>query len=99
MPTAADDDVVVYSDAERLRGIDDVLGDGDVSFGWGRVARRVVVHQDQRGGAQLQRALDDLAGIDRRMVDRAALLLLVGDQRVLAVEEQEMEFPELCRCV
>jgi len=52
----------------------------------------VVVHQDERGGAQLERALDHLAGIDRRVVDRAALLLLVGDQRVLAVEEQEVEF-------
>ncbi len=57
------------------------------------------MHQDQRRSAQLERALDHLAGIDRRVIDRAALLLLVGDQRVLAVEEQEMELPELCRCL
>ena len=36
-------------------------------------------------------ALDDLARIDRRVVDRAALLDLVGDQHVLAVEEEDAE--------
>jgi hypothetical protein len=33
------------------------------------------------------------------VIDRAALLLLVGDQRVLAVEKEEVELPELCRCL
>jgi hypothetical protein len=33
------------------------------------------------------------------VVDGAALLLLVGDQRILAVEEQQMKLPELCRCL
>jgi hypothetical protein len=33
------------------------------------------------------------------MVHGAALLLLMGDQRVLAVEEQQVELPELCRCL
>jgi hypothetical protein len=55
----------------------------------------VVVHQDQRRGAELQRALDDFASIDRGMVDGVALLLLVSDQRVLAVEEQEVELPSI----
>jgi hypothetical protein len=99
MPATADDDVVVHGDAERLGGADDVLGDGDVGLRGGRVARGVVVHQDERRGAQLQRALDHLAGIDRRVVDSAALLLLMRDQRVLAVEEEEVEFPVLCRCL
>src|SRR5260370_41301422 len=36
-------------------------------------------------------ALDDLARIDRRVVDGAALLDLVGDQHVLAVEEEDAE--------
>src|SRR6476660_8466513 len=34
----------------------------------------------------------DLARIDRRMVDRAALLPLMLDQLVFAVEKQQMEF-------
>lgn len=95
MPPAANDDVVVDGDPQRRCGLDDVFGDGDVGLRRGRVARRVVVHQDERRGAQLKRALDDLAGIDRRVVDRAALLLFVGDQRVLAVEEQQVKLLDL----
>ena len=79
MPAPADDHVVVHGDPERLPGVDDILGDGDVGLRRCRVARRMVVHQDQRRRAQFQRSLDDLAGVDRRVVDRAALLLLVGD--------------------
>ena len=56
----------------------------------------MVVHQDQRGRIQLERAFDDFAGIDRGVVDRPALLPLVPDQRVLAVEKQQVKFPELC---
>ena len=55
----------------------------------------MVVHEDQRRRAQLQGALDDFAGVDGRVIDRAALLLFVRDQRVLAVEEQQMELLDL----
>ncbi len=68
---------------------------GDVGLGRGRVARGVVTHQDQRRRAQLQRAFDHLAGVDRRVVDGAALLLFVGDQPVLAVEEEQVKLPVL----
>jgi len=98
MPAAADNHMVVHCYPKRLAGADDVLGHRDVGLGWGRVARRMVVHQDQGRGAQFERTFDHLAGIDRGVVDGTALLLLVGDQRVLAVEEQQMELPELCRC-
>ena len=96
---AADDQVVVHRDAERLGGVDDVARDGDVGLRRGRVAGRMVVHQDQGGGVQFEGALDDLARVVRRVVDRAALLPLVFDQHVLAVEEQQVKFPELCRCL
>jgi len=33
------------------------------------------------------------------VVDRAALLLFVFEQRVPAVEEQDVKLPELCRCL
>src|SRR6516162_10525142 len=55
----------------------------------------MVVHQDQRRGAELERALYHLASIDRRMVDGAALLTLVLDEHVLAIEQQEMELLNL----
>jgi hypothetical protein len=66
---AGDDQVVVQDDPERGGGLLDVLGHRDVGFGRGRVARGVVVHQDQYGGAELERALDNLARVDRGVVD------------------------------
>jgi hypothetical protein len=42
------------------------------------------VNHDERRGAEVEGALYHLAGIDRRVVDRAALLPLVGDERALA---------------
>src|SRR5271169_1145556 len=55
----------------------------------------MVVHQDQRRGAEFERALDHLAGIDRGVVDRAALLALVLEQHILAVEKQDVELLDL----
>src|SRR5439155_19030967 len=95
MAVAPDDDMVVQYHAERGRCSFDVLGYGDVGLRRGWVARGVVVHQDQCRGAEIERALDDLARVDRRMVDRAALLALVFDQYVLAVEEQDVELLDL----
>ena len=74
-----------------LAGLDDRLGHVDVGARRRRIARRVVVDEDDRGGRQFQRALDHLARIDRRVVDRAGLLHFVGDQGVLLVEEQDAE--------
>ena len=47
--------------------------------------------EDDRGRRELERPLDHLARIDRRVVDRADLLHLVGDQHVLLVEEEDAE--------
>ena len=52
----------------------------------------MVVHQDDRGGAQLQRPLDHFARIDGRVIDGAAILHLVGDQMIFAVQEEDAEF-------
>jgi hypothetical protein len=52
------------------------------------VSSRILVHQDERGCRQFQRALDHLARIDRRMIDGADLLHLIGDQLVALVEKQ-----------
>jgi len=92
---AADNDMVVQYHAERGGGLLDILGHGDVGLGWGRIARRMIVHQDQRRGAELERALDDLARIDRRMVDGSALLAFILDQYILAIEEQDVELLDL----
>ena len=49
------------------------------------------MHEDHGGRGQFQRALDHLARIDRRVVDRAGLLHLVGDELVALVEKQDAE--------
>jgi hypothetical protein len=77
VPAAADDDVVVQRNAERSGGLNDVFGDRDIRLRRCRVAGWMVVYDDQRRGTELERALDDLACVDRRMVDGAALLTLV----------------------
>src|SRR5204863_72548 len=77
------------------RKLDDLSGHRDVRLRGGRVARGMVVHQDQGRRLQLERALDDLAGIDRRVIDRTALLPFVPDQHVLAVEKQDVELLDL----
>jgi hypothetical protein len=40
---------------------------------------------------ELERAFDDFAGVDRRMIDRAALVPLVLDQCILAIQKEYME--------
>lgn len=65
---------------------------GDVGLGGRGIAAGMIVHQDKGGGAMFQGALDDLAGIDRGMIDRAFRLHLIGDQDILAVEIQHPEF-------
>ena len=47
------------------------------------------VHQDHGRGRQLERALDHLAGIDRRVIDSAGLMLFVGDEMVSFIEKQD----------
>jgi hypothetical protein len=87
----ADHQMVVDHQAHRLGGGDDFLSHVDIGAAWRRVAARVVMHQDDRRRAEVERALDDFTRIYRSMVHCAALLHLVGDQRVLAVQEEQAE--------
>ena len=50
------------------------------------------MHEDQSRSSQLEGAFDDLAGVNRRVINRASLLHFVLDQRVLAIEKQYMKF-------
>src|SRR6266536_4348104 len=83
---AADDDVVVQGNPERAGGFDDLLGHLHVGARGARIAGGMVVHEDERARRELERALDHLAGLDRRVVDGADLLALVRDQLVALVE-------------
>ena len=52
----------------------------------------MIMHEDDRGGAQFQRPLDHFARVHGRMVHRTLLMHFVLDQNVLAVEKQNSEF-------
>ena len=58
---APHDDVVVHSDAEVAPGLDDPLGDLDVGAARLGVTARMIVDEDQGGGANVEAAADDLA--------------------------------------
>ena len=52
----------------------------------------MVAHEeDDCGGGEFERTLDHLARVDRRVIDGALLLLLVGNELVLLVEEQDAQ--------
>ena len=56
VPVFADDDVVVHGDAERTRHLDDRPRHLDVGARRRRVSGRMVVHQDDGSGGELERA-------------------------------------------
>ena len=88
---SGDDDMVVDADFERAAGLGDAAGGVDVALARLRIAGRVVVGEDQGGGADLERAAHDLARIDRRLVDRALAHHLVAQQPVLRIEEEDAQ--------
>ena len=85
------DDVVMQSQAEIPAPLLDLLGHAEIGLRRCRVARRVVMDQDQGAGVQHQRPLDHLARIDRHMVNRAGREKLIGDNAVLTVEVEHVE--------
>ena len=86
MAFLADDDVIVHRDSEWPRNIDDRLRHLDIGMRWRGVSGRMIVHEDQGRGGQLQRAFDHLARINRRVIDGADLLDLIEDQLIPLVE-------------
>ena len=90
--------MVVERDPKRLAGLLDLAGHADIRLRRCRVARRVIVHENEGRGIQLQRPLGNLPGVDGNMVDRPLRLRLVRDQDVLAVEEENPELLRLAMC-
>src|SRR6185312_4273045 len=84
--------MVMDRDVQGLRGGGDFTRHVDVRTTGRRIATRMIVHQNDGGGAEFERTLDNLARINGRVVDRAARLNLVGDEDVLAVEEKDTKF-------
>ena len=83
--------MVVDIDLQCPAGVYDLLGHVDIRPRGGGIARGVVVQQDDVAARQFQGAAHHLARIDRRVIDRAAVQDLIGDQLVLLVEKQHPE--------
>src|ERR1700719_3047059 len=57
-----------------------------------RIAGWMIVDKDDRRSAEFEGAAHDLPGVNRRMIDRADALNLVGDQMILLVEKKHAKF-------
>src|SRR5687767_96362 len=68
----ADHDMVVHRHVEELSYGDHLCCDRSIVGGWGRVATRVVVHEDDRGGAGDDRGPEDLPWMDEGGVEDAS---------------------------
>ena len=66
-----------------------MFGNLDVGLRGCRVARRMIVDQQDRRCVQLQRTLHHLPWVDRHMVNGAFRLLFICDQCVLGIEEKD----------
>ncbi len=83
--------MVAQDDAKLFAGFLDLPGHFHVALGRRWIAARVIVGHDDRGGAQIQRPLDDLSRIDRGVIHRAFRQHFVGDQHIFTVEEKHPE--------
>lgn len=85
---AGNDDVVKQRDVEEITGLGKLPGDSDIILGWRRVARGVVVGDDDVGSAVDDRRSEDLGHPHGGSVDRPLVHEPVGDEGVLHREGQ-----------
>lgn len=91
MLLTADDQVVEDSDVEKRQRLLEAFGDLAVCLAGLRVARRVVVEEDDCGSAKLDSTLCYDSRVDIAPVDGAAEEVLGGQDVVLGVEEDDAE--------
>ena len=91
MAFAANNDVIMNGNAKALCGVHDLSGHVDISTARGGIAGGVIVNQHNGGCRQVERALADLADINRGVVDGAFLLNFVGNDAVFLVEKDNSE--------
>ncbi len=69
-------------------GFGDAIGDVDVGAAGFGIAAGVVVNQDQRCRPDVEGLADDLARVDRRLIDRTFAGEVIEHEAVLRIEEQ-----------
>lgn len=79
--------MIVDAYVESATGLGDLAGGVDVAAARGRIARRMVVNENERGRADVERVAHDLARVDRSLVHRP-FRDGFGKQPILRIEEQ-----------
>ena len=93
---AADDEMVVDLQAEDARSIVDLPRHFDVSARRRRIAGRMVVDQNERGGRDFERAPDNFPGVDRRVVNGPFCEEFVPEEDVLSIQVEGAELLPGC---
>ena len=82
---SADNDVIVNLNSQFLGRLHDPVRHFYIGAGGGGVARGMIMDENDGTGRKLQSPLDNFARVNRRVIDRAFLLHLIGDEQVLLV--------------
>lgn len=95
MGSVPDHDVVVQLNFESPGGRLQFSRHLDVGPGRFGIATWMIMDRDQRSGVESQGTLQDLTWVNRRVIDRATLLHLVGDEIVLGIKKQDSKLLDL----
>ena len=82
----ADDEMVAKGDAEQISGLGQPASNGEIFATRRRVAGRMIVEEDEAGGAEAQGRLEDAAGLDDSALEGAAVGGALADEAMSDVE-------------
>lgn len=85
MPLSPDDHMIVNHDPEQAPGFGDAPRDVDIGPARLGIAAWMIVDQNHRARADVERLLNHLARMDRGFVDRAVADVVVHDQPIARV--------------
>ena len=88
MFVVTDHEMVMHANVERRGGFYDLVGHVHIGAGRGRVAGRVIMHDDLGGDSQFQLALHHFANIKRGVINAASLLHFVGEMDIFVIEKK-----------
>jgi len=77
---------VVHGDAHHIERALELSAEAHVGARGLGISRRMVVDHDDRGSAVLEGPLNNFSRIQRNMVNRAAIGLLIGDHAIVSVK-------------
>ena len=82
--------MIVQGDTKHLCCVHNLLGHVDVRLAGRWITGRVIMHKDQGGRIKIKCAFDDLAGVNRDMINRALRLCFIRDDSVLCIQKAKL---------